>query len=206
MQAVTTDSPLRSQCSISRQHAATLLWDAAFGTLKPLRADEPVEFGITRPVDDGSFWGVHFGEFVELLRDMRNASSLHESIAYALRAPDWQPGDVSQPAVAMRLSWLAGERDLAEARADSSGCDAPSVDSLRIARAQSDTLCSRETRGGRGVARPRFLHRRPCSLRTRLRRIGVAQSVPAEVVLVGLSDLLRAFSAAGSHRSERRVP
>jgi sterol desaturase/sphingolipid hydroxylase (fatty acid hydroxylase superfamily) len=70
-------------------NSITLFLDAVFGTLEPLRADEPVEFGITRPVDDGSFCDVHFGEFVELLHDMRNASSLHESIAYALRAPGW---------------------------------------------------------------------------------------------------------------------
>mgnify|MGYP000858243030 FL=1 len=99
-------------------NSITLFWDAVFGTLEPLRADEPVEFGITRPVDDGSFWDVHFGEFVELLRDMRNASSLHESIAYALHAPGWKPGDVSRPAVAMRSSWLADERERTEARAD----------------------------------------------------------------------------------------
>ena len=61
---------------------------------------------------------MHFGEFVELLRDMRNASSLHESIAYALHAPGWKPGDVSRTAVAMRSSWLADERERTEARAD----------------------------------------------------------------------------------------
>ena len=99
-------------------NSITLFWDAVFGTLEPLRADEPVEFGITRAVDDGSFWDVHFGEFVELFRDMRNASSLRESIAYALRPPGWQPGDVSQTAVAMRSSWLAAEADRTEARTD----------------------------------------------------------------------------------------
>ena len=49
------------------------LWNAGAAS-----GDEPVEFGITRPGDDESFWGVFFGEFVELLRDMRNVSSLHE--------------------------------------------------------------------------------------------------------------------------------
>lgn len=83
-------------------NSITLLWDWLMGTLQPLRSDEPVEYGITRNVDTGSFWDVHFGEFRELWHDLRAASTAGEACGYLLRAPGWQPGDTSQTASALK--------------------------------------------------------------------------------------------------------
>ena len=67
----------------------TLLWDWLLGTLEPLDAAEPVEFGITRDVNTASFLDVHFGEFVLLWRDVRSATSLRAAFAYLLNPPGW---------------------------------------------------------------------------------------------------------------------
>ena len=86
----------RNYCSI------TLFWDWVFGTLEPLRADEPPRYGITREVDTGSFWDVHFREFVLLWRDVRDATSWADKLGYLLRPPGWRPGDASGTAAGRR--------------------------------------------------------------------------------------------------------
>jgi sterol desaturase/sphingolipid hydroxylase (fatty acid hydroxylase superfamily) len=87
-------------------NSITLFWDWVMGTLEPLDDAEPVAFGITRPVDDGSFWDVHFGEFRALAGDIRGAGRLADAIGYVLRPPGWQPGDTSRTASAQRTAWL----------------------------------------------------------------------------------------------------
>ncbi len=91
-------------------NSITLLWDWLLGTLEPLRESEPVEYGITRPVDHGSYWDVHFGEFAALCRDLRSAKGPADVLGYLFRAPGWQPGDASHTASALRARLLAGER------------------------------------------------------------------------------------------------
>ena len=83
-------------------NSITLLWDSLLGTKQRLEDEVAVEYGITRDVDTGSFWDVHFGEFVALFRDMRGAPSLGAALGYALRPPGWQPGDASGTASAIR--------------------------------------------------------------------------------------------------------
>ena len=91
----------RNYCSI------TLFWDWAFGTLEPLRTEEPVEYGITRDVDPASFWDVHFGEFVLLAKDVWHADRWSDRLGYLFRAPGWRPGDASATADARRHALLS---------------------------------------------------------------------------------------------------
>jgi sterol desaturase/sphingolipid hydroxylase (fatty acid hydroxylase superfamily) len=87
-------------------NSITLFWDWAFGTLQPLCDDEPVDYGITREVDTGSFWDVHFGEFVLLARDVRNAETLRDKLGYMLAPPGWKPGDDSQTTASRKRAQL----------------------------------------------------------------------------------------------------
>jgi sterol desaturase/sphingolipid hydroxylase (fatty acid hydroxylase superfamily) len=80
----------------------TLFWDWVFGTLEPLRHDEPPEYGITRPVDTDSFWDVHFREFVLLANDIRGAATWSDKLGYIWKPPGWIPGDESQTAASRR--------------------------------------------------------------------------------------------------------
>jgi len=83
-------------------NSITLLWDWALGTLQPLRSAEPVVYGITRDVDTGSFWDVHFGEFRALVHDLRGAGNAREAFGYLFFAPGWKPGDNSQTVRALK--------------------------------------------------------------------------------------------------------
>jgi sterol desaturase/sphingolipid hydroxylase (fatty acid hydroxylase superfamily) len=90
-------------------NSISLLWDWLLGTLEPLRDDEPVEYGITRQVDHGSYWDVHFGEFVSLIHDLRSARHPAHVVGYLFRPPGWRPGDISHTASAIRAKRLAEE-------------------------------------------------------------------------------------------------
>ncbi len=88
-------------------NSITLLWDWLMGTLQPLRDEEPVDYGITRQVDTGSFWDVHFGEFRLLWRDVRKARRWGDRLGYLVRPPGWAPGDDSRTAAAMKARLLS---------------------------------------------------------------------------------------------------
>jgi sterol desaturase/sphingolipid hydroxylase (fatty acid hydroxylase superfamily) len=79
-------------------NSITLFWDWVFGTLQPLRDDEPVEYGITRDVDTGSFWDVHVREFLLLAHDVRHAATWGDKFRFLAMPPGWAPGDASRTA------------------------------------------------------------------------------------------------------------
>lgn len=83
-------------------NSITLLGDWLMGTLQPLEDSEPVEFGITRPVNTSSFLDVHFGEFVLLWRDLKKASSLSQCTRYLFGPPGWTPQGEQQTASARK--------------------------------------------------------------------------------------------------------
>lgn len=83
-------------------NSITLLGDWLMGTLQKLDDREPAEFGITRNVNTASFIDVHFGEFLLLWRDLRNANSPGECLAYLLRPPGWTPCGEQQTALARK--------------------------------------------------------------------------------------------------------
>jgi hypothetical protein len=70
-------------------NSITLFWDWVFGTKIEIDEQDPVDFGITRDVDTGSFIDVHFGEFFRLGRDLKSASRFSDKIQYLFRAPGW---------------------------------------------------------------------------------------------------------------------
>ena len=90
-------------------NSISLLWDWLLGTLEPIRDDEPVDYGITHRVDAGSYWDVHFGEFVALFRGLRSRRRVSEAFGYLFRPPGWRPGDPNHTAGAMRERLLANE-------------------------------------------------------------------------------------------------
>ena len=83
-------------------NSITLLGDWLMGTLQPLKEREPVEFGITRPVNTSSFLDVHFGEFLLLWRDLKKADSLSQGFSYLFRPPGWAPQGEQQTASARK--------------------------------------------------------------------------------------------------------
>ncbi|MFK7733412.1 MAG: sterol desaturase family protein [Pseudomonadales bacterium] len=70
-------------------NSITLFWDWVFGTLQPLRDDEPVDYGITRPVDVESWRDVQLGEMTLLWRDVHAAPGFKNKICYLMMPPGW---------------------------------------------------------------------------------------------------------------------
>ncbi len=70
-------------------NSITLFWDWVLRTRVPLRDDEPVDYGITRPVRVDSFWDVQFGELRALWRDIRTAPGLLDKLCYVVMPPGW---------------------------------------------------------------------------------------------------------------------
>ena len=87
-------------------------WDWMFGTLQPLRDEVKIEYGITREINVTSFVDFYFGEFLLLARDVRNARSWRERLAYLAMPPGWAPGDASHTATSARQSFLADHPEL----------------------------------------------------------------------------------------------
>lgn len=87
-------------------NSITVLWDRIFGTLQPLRDEEPVEYGITREVNTASYADLHFGEFSRLWSDVRRADSWREKLGYIFHPPGWKPGDRSGTVAAAKAAGL----------------------------------------------------------------------------------------------------
>ena len=91
-------------------NSVTLLWDWVFGTLEPLRDDESAVYGITRECDTGSFFDVHFREFVLLWRDVRDADGWGDRLRYLVKPPGWSPDGSTRTAAQQKIDAGLDER------------------------------------------------------------------------------------------------
>ena len=67
-----------------------LLWDRLFGTHEP--ENEPVRFGISRPVNSSNPLRIGTHEIVELARDVRRRRGWKNKLLTLVMPPDWEPG------------------------------------------------------------------------------------------------------------------
>ncbi len=65
------------------------VWDWAFGTLQDEKKEVLIEYGITRPMNAGSFLDMYFGEIVALWRDVKNGPGLKNKFLYLFMPPGW---------------------------------------------------------------------------------------------------------------------
>ena len=80
------------------------IWDRIFGTLQHERVEVPLEYGIRRDVDVGSFLDIYFGEIVLLTRDIRRAPRFADKIRYLVMPPGWSHTGEHKTAAALRAS------------------------------------------------------------------------------------------------------
>jgi sterol desaturase/sphingolipid hydroxylase (fatty acid hydroxylase superfamily) len=77
---------------IDKNYCNTLpLWDKVFGTLQHQIATVKPEYGIARDVNYSSLTDTYCGEFLLLLRDIRNADSIKDRLLYVVKPPGWRP-------------------------------------------------------------------------------------------------------------------
>jgi hypothetical protein len=63
------------------------VFDRLFGTLRSVRGDEPIRYGLAHPLDSGRPLAVALGEWRRLLADMHAAASLRQALRLALGKP-----------------------------------------------------------------------------------------------------------------------
>jgi sterol desaturase/sphingolipid hydroxylase (fatty acid hydroxylase superfamily) len=86
------------------------VWDRVFGTHEPERNDIPVEYGITRPINRGSFWDMYFGEIMALAKDVYHAPGLKNKILYVFMPPGWSHTGDHKTARVARRNFLAQQK------------------------------------------------------------------------------------------------
>lgn len=76
---------------IDRNYGGTLiLWDRLFGTFVDEDAQDPPEYGITRPVHSNNLIVLWTHEYVDLFRDMAMPGRLWSHLPHLWKPPEWQ--------------------------------------------------------------------------------------------------------------------
>jgi hypothetical protein len=66
-----------------------------FGTFQP-ELFRP-KYGLTHPVGTYNLIKLQYGDYAELWRDVRRASSWRARLGYLFMSPNWQPGQTRTP-------------------------------------------------------------------------------------------------------------
>lgn len=67
-----------------------IIFDRLFSTFTPERDDQPVEYGITRPLSSNSLLVNWFHEYVDMFRDMRRKGALGQRLKHLWKPPEWE--------------------------------------------------------------------------------------------------------------------
>jgi sterol desaturase/sphingolipid hydroxylase (fatty acid hydroxylase superfamily) len=87
-------------------------WDWVFGTLQPLRDEITIEYGITRKMDVTNFIDFYFGEFIILIKDIKNAKGIVNKFLYLIKPPGWSPESTEHTAAITRNNFLKANPEL----------------------------------------------------------------------------------------------
>jgi sterol desaturase/sphingolipid hydroxylase (fatty acid hydroxylase superfamily) len=75
-----------------------ILFDRLFGTFTQERADQPIEYGITRPVDGDGLLISWLHEYRDLFRDMARSGPLLQRLQHLWRPPEWERDSANKEA------------------------------------------------------------------------------------------------------------
>ena len=82
------------------------IWDKVFKTYQEEDHGVPVEYGITREMDSGSFMDVYFGEIVALVKDVAKAPGFMNKIKYIFMPPGWHHSGEHKTAKVVRNRYI----------------------------------------------------------------------------------------------------
>lgn len=75
---------------LDRNHAGVLIiWDRIFGTFSPEVPEAPARYGLTRNINSFNPLKVSFGEYADIVRDIRRGSGWRDTLGYLFLAPGW---------------------------------------------------------------------------------------------------------------------
>ena len=86
------------------------IWDHVFKTHQYEEHDVPPEYGITRPIKNGNFWDVYFGEFVWLFRDVYKAPGIKNKLLYIVMPPGWSHDGQHKTARVVKREFLEQQK------------------------------------------------------------------------------------------------
>lgn len=90
------------------------VWDRVFKTHQYEAYDMPPEYGITRPIKNGSVWDVYFGEFICLFKDVYRAPGLKNKLLYIIMPPGWSHTGEHKTARIVKQEFLAVQKTAQE--------------------------------------------------------------------------------------------
>ncbi|WP_282161607.1 sterol desaturase family protein [Ulvibacterium marinum] len=82
------------------------IWDRVFGTYQEEKNTIPIEYGITRKMNSGSFLDVYFGEIIALAKDVANAPGFMNKVKYIVMPPGWHHSGEHRTAKIVRGNYL----------------------------------------------------------------------------------------------------
>jgi sterol desaturase/sphingolipid hydroxylase (fatty acid hydroxylase superfamily) len=68
-----------------------IVWDRLFGTFVPEDPNEPVRYGLTKPLASRGPVNIVVHEWKDMWRDVRNAHGCRERLGYVFARPGWMP-------------------------------------------------------------------------------------------------------------------
>ncbi|WP_326591458.1 sterol desaturase family protein [Streptomyces brevispora] len=68
-----------------------IIWDRIFGTFQP-ELQRPT-YGLTKQLNSYSMWQVQMHEFINMSRDVRQASTFKHKLGYVFGPPGWKPAE-----------------------------------------------------------------------------------------------------------------
>ncbi|GIV27263.1 MAG: hypothetical protein KatS3mg027_1077 [Bacteroidia bacterium] len=83
-----------------------IIWDKLFGTFE--EESEPVEYGLTKPLEKQDPFTLIFHEWIEMIKDVKRAPTLKDKLMYIFGPPGWSHDGSKKTSRQLRL-----ERELA---------------------------------------------------------------------------------------------
>ena len=83
-----------------------ILWDRLFGTFSGETEKEPPVYGLTHNIATFNPVKVAFGEYVQILRDCKQATRWNDRLRYLLLAPGWHHAGPDERARVLRAERL----------------------------------------------------------------------------------------------------
>ncbi|MEK9613197.1 MAG: sterol desaturase family protein [Flavobacteriaceae bacterium] len=84
-------------------------WDRIFGTYQEEDRNIEIHYGVTRPINSGSFIDVYFGEIINLVKDVVQAPGIINKFKYIFFPPGWSHTGEHKTAKMIRKAYLNSE-------------------------------------------------------------------------------------------------
>lgn len=81
-----------------------IIWDKIFGTFQKEIDNYPIQYGLTKPLEDNSILNTIFHEYKAIISDIKLAPDFVTALKYAFYPPGWSHNGISQTSAQMRNS------------------------------------------------------------------------------------------------------